>query len=68
MYVDYDPRRFAQAAALGAETHVFDTTSAERTEDLYLICVYAAATEAGLAFALRSTAPCADIVQASLVA
>ncbi|MFK7830484.1 MAG: zinc-binding dehydrogenase [Congregibacter sp.] len=58
VYVDSDPARLLQAAALGAEVHNIDFTRQEADADRYLITVDAAATPEGLAFALRSTAAC----------
>ncbi|MEO1078927.1 MAG: alcohol dehydrogenase catalytic domain-containing protein [Pseudomonadota bacterium] len=58
VYTDSDPRRLAAAAAIGAEAHSIDYGTVEKHEDGFLITVDASGTAEGLAFALRSTAPC----------
>ncbi len=58
VYTDNDPRRLAAATAIGAEAHNVDYEDAEKHHDGFLITVDASGTPEGLAFALRSTAPC----------
>ena len=58
VYADGDIRRIEAASRAGAETLRVDFANSDRAQDDFLITVDASATAAGLAYALRSTAPC----------
>ena len=59
VYTDHDETRLLLAASAGAEVaRVEDYESAERADGNFLITVDASAQPAGLAYAIRSTAPC----------
>ncbi len=59
VYVDFDQRRLEIAAALGAEVEALEAyAERDRHGDDFLLTVDASALPAGLAYAIRSTAPC----------
>ncbi len=59
VYTDNDETRLLLAASVGAEAvRVEDYESAKRAEENFLITVVASVQPAGLAYAIRSTAPC----------